>query len=238
MVTYNGHNLGDLLFIGDPDFSIANSKADTLEVSGKDGETVRGMRFGPSAVSFSAALTGSAADRRNALSQLAMWLDVDKPKALVLPDTPDRYYLAVPDGPLDIQRAMYADLFTLGFKITDPAAYGQEKQLIMRDVTSMNFTVGGTYPTKPEIQGGVTRDATSKIWGVRLDGGDFIHVPLSSDSGRAVKLNCADRTCTVAGAASLPTLDSDWFEFTPGNHTLLMDNGTGTITVSWRERWL
>ena len=34
------------------------------------------------------------------------------------------------------------------------------------------------------------------------------------------------------------TLDSDWPVLSPGPHTVRMDEGTGTATLTWQERSL
>ena len=54
----------------------------------------------------------------------------------------------------------------------------------------------------------------------------------------SVLFNMQDRVLTVDGVTVVPTLDSDWFELTPGTHTVEKVNGLTGMTVYYRERWL
>jgi hypothetical protein len=117
-------------------------------------------------------------------------------------------------------------------------AYGAARTVTVPSGGSVEFNVGGTYKTMPRITANAARDSSSLVWGLRLDGGDFVHVATGSNAVKSVLIDCAERICTVAGAVALPTLDSDWLELEPGTHTLAMDNGTGAATVVFTERWL
>ena len=102
----------------------------------------------------------------------------------------------------------------------------------------MTFNVDGTYKAAPVITANATRNASSLVWGLRLDEGDYLHIATGSASARPITANCGERTLSVNGSVAIPTLDSDWLELEPGVHTLRMDNGTGAATVTWRDRWL
>ena len=65
-----------------------------------------------------------------------------------------------------------------------------------------------------------------------------MHVKLSSSSTRRVEIDGTARIAKVSGALDMITLDSVWLELAPGSHTLVMDKGTGSAVVTWRERWL
>lgn len=234
---FDGHSFGELFLYGDPSIEILNSTPDLRDVAGKNGSTFVGNRFGNAVVTFTVAVDGGAEERRDAFSKLGAWLAVDEPKPLVLPDTPDRYYMAVPNGSLALNRAMGAEVTQVSFTIVDPVAYGREAVVTVPSGGSVTFNVDGTYKTKPRIQANAVRDSSSLIWGLRLDGGDFVHVNTGSAAAVAVDIDCDERTCIVNGNVSLITLNSDWLELTPGTHTLAMDNGTGAATVTFRERW-
>ena len=238
-VIYDGHDFEDFFVIGDPEITILDSRTEYADSSNRNGAVLIGKRWGETTVSFSVAVIGDANTRRRLLSMLGEWLDVDEPKKLYLPDTPDWYYLAIPDGSLDLKRAIKAEYTTITFTLVDPIAYDDtEKTVTVPSGGSVTFEVGGTYPARPNIQATAVRNSTSLVWGVRLDNADFVHVATGSSSGRAVVVDCDARTVTVAGVSSIPTLNSDWLEFAPGTHTLTMDNGTGAATVKYRERWL
>lgn len=238
-VIFDGHDLSELFDIGDPDISILNSKPNFINSDSMTGVVVLGRRWDASSVSFAIVAHGTASERRNAFSALGVWLNVDKPKKLVLPDTPDRYYMAIPDGPLDLERGILGEKTRVAFSLVDPVAYSaQETTVTVPSGGSVTFDVGGTYPAAPRIQATAVRDSTSLVWGVRLDEGDFVHVATGNAAGRVVVVDCDARTVTLSGNAHIMTLDSDWLELSPGSHTLRMDNGTGAATVKYRERWL
>ena len=105
-LTFNGHDLTTLFSCGDPEITILDAHPDTREVSGRNGAAFIGMTYGVATVAFTIAAIGDAATRRGSFSTLGQWLKVDEPKALVLPDTSDRYYLAVPSGALGLTRGI------------------------------------------------------------------------------------------------------------------------------------
>lgn len=241
MLTYDGHDIESLFAAGSPTFLWHSSAPDYVDVPGRDGAAVRGSRFAVANVSFTVAAFGSLAERRAALSTLGGWLDVDGPRALVLPDTPDRRYMAVPSGALAVERHIDCDTAVLAFDVVEPAAYGSTRSATVPSGGQVTVTVDGTYPTAPAIYAAsAVRDASSLAWGIRLDGGDFVHIDTGSASARRVDIDCGTRTSTITASrtAKLLTLDSDWLSMEPGSHVLKMDEGTGAATVTWTERWL
>ena len=237
-LTYDGHDFSTLFAYGDPDISMLNAKPDLREVSGRDGAAFVGMTYGTSTVSFAIEAQGSASERRAAFSTLGMWLDVDEPKRLVLPDTPDRFYFAVPSGDISLSRAIGAEMAKITFELTDPIAYGTYKTESLASGGSKSITVGGTARTFLRVvANSAVRNSTSLVWGVKVDDVDFVHVATGSSSSRKVEIDSQARTCKVANALTLPTLDSTWLELAPGSHTVAMDNGSGAAALYWYERW-
>lgn len=235
---FDGHDFSTLFTYGDPSFSILNSQPVLEDVNGRNGQAFLGMTYGSSEVSFTVGLIDSAANRRAAFSQLGQWLMVDEPKPLYLPDTPDRYYLAVPSGPVELERCIGADKAEVSFVLVDPIAYGETKTATVPSGGSATINVGGTAPTHPIIAAAsAVRNTSALQWGIRMDNQKYVYVDTGSDSARKVDIDCGERTCKVANAVKLPTLLSTWLTFTPGSHTLNMAYGTGAATVSWVERW-
>lgn len=235
---YDGHDFESLFIVGDPEISILNYQPKTVESDSKNGSAVIGKTWGDSTVAFTLVVEGSASERRDKLSTLGAWLDVDEPKKLVLPDTPDRYYLAVPSDALELNRAIGAEYAQITFLVTEPDSYGKERIVTVPSGGSVTFIVGGTAKTHPRIAASAVRDSSSQVWGIRLDEGDYVHIATGAAAARAVVIDCEKRTATISGSAAIPTLDSDWLELKPGEHTLRMDNGTGAATVTFVERWL
>ncbi len=234
---YDGHDFESLFIVGDPEISILNYQPKTVESDSKNGSAVIGKTWGNSTVAFTLVVEGSASERRDKLSTLGAWLDVDEPKPLVLPDNPDRYYMAVPSGALELNRAIGAEYAQITFLITEPDSYGKERTVTVPSGGSITFIVGGTAKTYPRITASAVRDSSSQVWGIKLDEGDYVHIATGAAAARAIVADCENRTLTIAGAVAIPTPDSDWLELEPGEHTLRMDNGTGAATVTFIERW-
>ena len=237
-LVFDGHSFDSLFLYGDPDISILDAQPDTRDISGRNGAVFVGMKYGVATVSFTIAIPGDVETRRVALSTLGKWLKVDEPKPLYLPDTPDRYYLAVPDGALDLTRCIDAEMTTVSFMLTDPVAYGDNQTASLASGGSVTINVNGTAPTWLNVvANSAVRDSSALVWGVKVDNTDFAHVATGSSSARKVEIYSDDRVCKVANAVSMITLDSDWLMLEPGSHTVVMDYGTGAATLSWVERW-
>lgn len=235
---FDGHDFSTLFVWGDPQITILNAKPDTREVSGRNGAAFVGMTYDVSTVAFTIAALGDAETRRVALSTLGQWLMVDEPKPLYLPDTPDRYYLAVPGAGLDLTRGIGGEMAQMTFTLVDPVAYGDTQTASLPSGGSVSINVNGTAPTYLNVVAdSAVRNGTALVWGVQVDNLDFVHVATGSNSSRKVEIYSDERICKVQDALTLPTLDSDWLKLEPGAHTVAMDYGTGAATLSWVERW-
>lgn len=149
------------------------------------------------------------------------------------------YRMAALTGATDLEFATYSATADLKFTCPDPVAYGEERRLTVPSGGSVSFHVNGTYPAKPSIEAaGAVRDSSSGVWGLRLDDGDVLRIATGSAQPRLVEANCQARTCRVAGAVALPTPESDWLTLEPGEHVLNNDQGRGSCTVTYSERWL
>ena len=237
-LVFNGNDFSTLFVWGDPDITILDAKPDTREISGRDGAGFVGLKYGAAKVTFTIAAIGNAEARRVAFSTLGQWLMVDEPKPLYLPDTPDRYYLAVPSGGLRLTRAFDGEITQVTFMLTDPIAYGDAQTASLSSGGSVSINVNGTAPTYLNVTANsAVRNGSSLVWGVKVDNADFVHVATGSSSSRKVEIYSDTRVCKVANTVTLPTLDSDWLKLDPGTHTVVMDYGTGAATLSWVERW-
>lgn len=236
---FDGHDLNSLFVVSRPTFETFAPNRSFQDVLGRDGTVYMGGSLigGNISVKLSV-IRKTPAQRREDLSTLFMWLDVDEPKWLVMDDQPDISYKAIPSGDMPIDSFTNADSVVVNFRLLEAAAYGDTVTKTVPSGGSITFTVDGTYPTKPTITANAARDGSSQVWGLKLDNGAFLHVATGSASARDVVLDCENRTLTIQGSVALPTLDSDWFELSPGTHTLVMDKGTGTATVTYKERWL
>lgn len=235
---FDGHDFSTLFVWGDPQITILNAKPDTREVSGRNGAAFVGMTYDVSTVAFTIAALGDAETRRVALSTLGQWLMVDEPKPLYLPDTPDRYYLAIPGAGLELTRGIGGEMAQVTFTLVDPVAYGDTQTASLPSGGSVSINVNGTAPTYLNVVAdSAVRNSSAQVWGVQLDSVDYVHVATGSSSARKVEIYSEERICKVQDALTLPTLDSDWLKLEPGTHTIAMDYGTGAATLSWVERW-
>lgn len=236
MILFDGHDLETILVVGDPELSWLGFEPETTEVAGKDGVRVSGVRIGTPSVSMRFAVEGTARERRYKLSTLGSWLHVDGARELVIPDTPELRYMAVPEGSLDMDRAIRGELSRLTFAVTEPAAYGCIRRVSVSSGETANVAVSGTYPTPMHIEGIVT-GSSDGLWGIRLDEGKHLYVEVGQ-STRPISVDCESRTVTADGTVTLPTPESDWLELRPGAHTIRNDVGTGSVEITWTERWL
>lgn len=237
---FNGYDLSRRFAVGNLERRLASFANDYETVPGRPGAVH--LNTAPALVVIALRLThvgGGRRERHEALVELAAALAVDSPAPLALSVDEGLYYMASPDGDIDIERYMHADSMVVQFLALDPVRYGEQQSATVPSGGSVTFRVGGTYRTAPLISAtAAVRNASSGVWGIRLDEGDFVHVATGSAAARAVAIDNAARTATVTGSVVVPTLDSDWLELEPGEHTLRNDQGTGAATVTWVERWL
>jgi len=243
-LTFDGHDFAQLGVYGDPEYTLLDSQPQYADAQNRNGSIVLGKTLGNGAISFSLGINGTAHERRVKLSMLGNWLDVDEPKQLVLPDAPDWYYLAIPEGSIESTRGIGGEIVRMTFALTDPIAYGEENSVIIPRGGSATFIVGGTAPTYPYMKSDTTikPDTSTLLWGLRFDNQDTWSIGADTSARFKVWFDMGRRESRLYGTtAKLPTLDSDWFELTPGVHTienyLGSDIDGSSITLYWRERW-
>lgn len=238
-VIWDGHDLTDYFVVSGIERPSPKARIETLKAPGMDGTVVRSSTWAELTVSMTvSSFAHGHAKRRDDLRRLIGWLDVDGARRLQFADDGGLYYEAVPSGGGSRTDWIDADSVELEFLVTSPAMYGARHEVTVPSGGAVSFEVGGTYPTWPTIEAAAAVRGTSDLWGVRLDGGDYIRLKFASNTARAVSIDCETRESRVAGALALPTLSSDWLRLTPGRHTIAMDVGTGAATIAWDERWL
>lgn len=235
-LTFGGYDLSTDFVCGDPELSMYNAEPNILEPQSSNGAVFVGMRYGTSRVTVTVAAEGTALERRNKFSELGGRLFVDEPKKLILPDAPDRYYMAVPDGGLEIQRAYGAEYATLTFMLTDPIAAAVTESSESSTNGNAYCTVGGTAPTyiRFETVGTASGESGTNLWGVQLGSiGDKFIVTMN-DGATSVQANMETKKVT---GGKMPTLDSVWIRLEPGQTRVHRVKGSGEFTVYWRDRW-
>lgn len=239
-LSYDGHNLESLFICGDPELSILNSQPDIANTESRNGAMFLGMRYDVSTVSFTIVATGSASERRDKFSTLGDWLMVSSPRKLILPDTPDRYYAAVPQGALELQRGFDAEYAKLTFTLTDPIAFSNTLSSATSTDGVADMTIGGTAPTYITVTANSAIPDGNNLWGVSRYSNVFTGMAAdigASTTGRKVVINSEQRSFAVAGSLKFMTLSSEWTMLEPGTRQLYRTYGTGEFTVQWRDRW-
>ena len=237
---FDGYDLSTDFVCGDPELTVFNAEPNILKPSSSNGAVFVGMRYGTSRVSVTVAAEGTALERRNKFAELGSRLFVDEPKKLILPDAPDRYYMAVPDGGLELQRAYGAEYATLTFMLTDPIAASNTE----RHVSSTNGTavcdVDGTAPTYMRFYATpASPESGTNLWGLALQSNTATDkfVVAMRYTMTSVTANMETKQASSSGYATMPTLDSVWIKLKPGTNTLTVVKGSGEFTVYWRDRW-
>ncbi len=69
-------------------------------------------------------------DLQKVKEDLGGWLITEKPEKLIFDDEPDRYYMAVVDGELELEEMVRWGKGTITFICPDPYKYGKEKQAV------------------------------------------------------------------------------------------------------------
>ena len=237
---FDGVDFGEVLEVASIDIgALPETTPDMRYAPGRDGAELAGNVLAPLEIKIKARLVTDATDERDIQrkwSEAAALLRTGEPRPLSLSE--GRYWLAALTGKSPLEFKTYSATAELTFVCPDPVAYGAEREVTVPSGGSATFVVGGTYPAKPTIAAQAVRDASSLVWGLRLDEGDYVHVATGNAAARPVAIDCDRRTCLVNGDVALPTLYSDWLELAPGKHTLRNDEGTGAATVAFRERWL
>lgn len=238
-VIWDGHNLSDDFIITDVQRGFPVQVAETQSVPGRDGAFLTSSQLPPLEIAMTlTAHGGTRGERREKMHRLMSWLDVNEPRRLEFTDDGGKFYEAVPSGGGERIGHFRAEGVTVSFVALEPAMYGKMVSVTVPSGGTATFRVGGNYRTRPVIEAASAVRGTSNLWGIRLDGGDYIRLRLGTSSARNVYIDCDTREAYDAGAATLPTLDSDWLEMEPGNHVISMDVGTGAATVRFFERWL
>lgn len=216
-------------------------RIETTQVPGRAGDIVTSM------VADTLTIVAHCTLKRRYLTQwervrmeLAKVFTASEPKVLHLPDEPELYRHATASLSNSVSMPLIPPVtFDIEFVCHDPIAFRDEHSVIVPSGGSATFDVGGLLPARVRIVASYAyRNGSTYLWGLRFDEGDYVRVKFPSSGAQSVDIDCAARTALVSGATSMITATSHWVELAPGSHTARMDQGSGTCTVSWIERYL
>lgn len=164
--------------------------------------------------------------------QLAKMLYSESEQKLILPDEPDKYYMAIWKGGAELDRLFRFPSATLTFILSDPIARGRERTVTL---STSNQTVkrGGTFKSFPTITG---KPASGSYWTVyNTTTGEFVRVEASFTGSQTVIFDFEKQRCTVNGADHQVLVTSDFFAL---DETQSIKLSSGSATMTWQERWL
>ena len=213
-------------------------------VPGSDGYVLKSADIVPSPIEFALVMTAKGErERRMALRRVAPLLTMREAVDVAFSSDDGLYYKAVPNGSMELSEFVKSGRMDVVMQPLDAAMYGKQMTFSIYSSTATSFFVSCSHPVSPIITATTVRgDNSSGLFGIRLDDGDFMHVEVSKNADHDIVFDCANRTVTVDGYTSMITLDSDWLEFAPGEHSITRDVGSfgagGRISASYDERWL
>lgn len=239
-VTFNGVALTDLYNVSELKTSLLPRRIGTVTVPGMNGVMHTGTTLAERRIRLK--LTAKASTQeglQQAARALAAILNVDEPKPLAISIDGGLYYMAIPSVDSDTRRWRHHQCYDVEFRCVDPVAYGEEHTVNVPVSGTVTFEVGGTYPTMPTVNAPRVQatSGTDGTWGLSLDDGTRMRVPLPSTVTHAVTIDCQSRLVTCDGAVTMIEPASDWLVLAPGEHTVEM-LGAGTATLSYVERWV
>lgn len=229
---FNGNDLGHFLHIQSISRSIAPEFRLTEQATTR-GEHVALGGLSALEITVKANLKRVRVDDAAALRRaLAGMLYSEQAAKLILPDEPDKYYLAWWKGGAELDRLDYWPGAELTFLCADPVAYGEEHEI---ELTNAAKTVlrGGTYKAYPVIK---ATPAAGSYWTVtNVTTGELVRVDAAFTGANSLVLDFGAQRCLVNGTNHAVTIESTFFALEESQEIKKLN---GTATMTWRERWL
>ena len=236
---FDGQRLDQLFIASNLKLQLPQPTPYLVTVQGRDGQAVRGAVLGAGSVSVELSKHGGTEDaRRAAVSTLWQMMNTDEAKQLRIDSVSGPYYMAIPSGGGDMTFYIEAESIPVQFALVEPARYGATRSATLSGSAAQTITIDGTYATWLKIESTDAVRNVSGLWGVRVDDQKFVCVEVPTSTASAVTIDCGAHLAEINGAAVLVTLQSDWLKLEPGEHTIKIDKGSGTATVTWTEMWL
>lgn len=208
-------------------------RMERTDVPGMAGELVRFSGLQAAEVTVTGYLTPHGVDRvAHVRRLLARMLYSDAPQALILPDEPWSYLMAVYEGGAELSRHAHRPKVELPFLCPDPVAYGKPRTASVGSA-AVDVDAGGTWPASPVVS---VTPPTGSYWQItNLATGDYVRVNAAFTGSQAVVIDMGAQRCTVNGADHAVDVGSDFF---PIDGAQRLKASAGTASLSWVERWL
>lgn len=170
---------------------------------------------------------------------LAAWLVTDTDRRLQLRNHPGQYYMAHYASFSEGDRLGTTGIggFELAFTAPDPIRFGEERAYVISDGEIHNVEIGGTEQADMRVTvRNARRDEGRK--GVRVSFHDAgLEVPIPDTRAHTLTFDCVNHVATLDGKLTGVTLFSAWPRLGPGRFRCGITKGTGTVTLSWTQRY-
>ena len=236
MVTFDGIILTEILpQIAFVNISIGSPSIETTtrDMPGRPGSFYVRNRYGTRNVVITLSLElPDELSRSTARNALFAWCSKTEPKWLQLEQVPGRHLIAVCTALPDFSvRDWWEDLQII-FTAIDPFFVDDTEKSVNVGET---FTISGDANALAVIRQTQIEGATNPKW--IIDTGAFVQLDALINGDIVIDFDAFYIENDGAPISSQLTLDSRFFDFPPGSHTVTGDGGAGGV-VYWRERWL
>lgn len=236
LTVFNGIDISRLVVVGDVERPVlAKRKLDTKQLPGAQGSHITALGYETATIKLSCRLRSSRLrDVAATLHELAHVLQTDKPCRLILPDDPERSYLAIYVGGDAFKSDLFKTKFSLTFQLADPVAYGAhyEKRITAQEQV---FFTNGTYQTRPIIR--CVPNNTRYIKFRNKTTGEYVGIHANFDGTSELVIDCTLERATINGRDTQVDLDSDFFALN-SNDILQKDGDVDSYVLEWEERFI
>jgi predicted phage tail component-like protein len=215
--------------------------AQSVEIDGRDGSVLKGVSLGTRSVSFR--LWSFSQDHNYMYTQFQMLLELlvtSFEHQLIFSDELGLVRTVTLVSELDFDEYVERGSILLEFVMYDQLREyeGQSMTISVPSGGSAQFVAQHSNPHILVTAQAAQRDASTEMWSLTFDEGDYVRLKLPTALATTVSIDCKERRVLVGGEVSMLTLESDWPRLAAGTHTVRMDLGTGAATISIRERCL
>lgn len=131
-------------------------KNDTVKVGKSDGEKYLGFYREKKTIPMSFVLRYDLIEKRRELARI---LDVSEPQQLIFGDEPDKFYMAVPDGKIDLSEINFLGKSSINWLVVDGIAHNLEySNASLTDQGIISIENKGSYKSYPVLEAKMQSD--------------------------------------------------------------------------------
>lgn len=158
-VYFDGYNISSIINVTNVDRGIGTTRKNNLLKAGRQrGTQYKDYTYDEKIISMDFSISGDLIDRRR---QLGKVLNVREPKKLIFGDEPDKYYLAIPDGNINLDEAARNGKGTINWIVPKGVAYSEEIKTFEINNDTTKIINEGTERTPIDIDIKFETDAKS-----------------------------------------------------------------------------